>query len=138
MLYPVIGFAVSMVIGQVVSWLTGGHKQQIDENLLIPFFQSAEFRQRQRRQQQQENGTRYTTIDQMLVEMMKKEEELAVEEKRTTTTTINGNEYSNDRRHYRDGDLDHGDDDDDQHQHQHHDRDDEAIVTVADVKSTTN
>lgn len=113
MLYPVIGFAVSMVIGQAMSWLTGGHQQQIDEHLLLPFFQSAEFKERQRRRQrQQENSTRYTTIDQMLVEMMKKEKE---EHKTTTTATINGN--------------DHDDDDAD---------DDEAIATVADAKSTTN
>lgn len=109
MLYSVVGFAVSMVIGQVVSWLTGGHNQQIDENLLIPLFQSAEFKQRMRRQQQQ-NSTRYSTIDQMLVETMKKDET-------RTTATANGNEYNND------------DDRDD---------DDEAIMTVADVKSTTN
>lgn len=115
MLYPVIGFAVSMVIGQVMSWLTGGHKQQIDENLLLPLFQSAEFKERQRRlQQHQANGTRYTTIDQMLTEMMKKEDE------KKTTRTINGND-----------DVDDDDDDDVPGA-------DEAIVTVADVKSTTN
>lgn len=68
MLYSVIGFIVAMVVGQVVSWLTGGSSQPIDENLLIPFFQSNEFKQRMKRR---ENDTRYTTVDQMLIEMTK-------------------------------------------------------------------
>lgn len=68
MCYATIGFLVSTVVGQVVSLLTGGASQQIDENLLIPFFQSAEFKQRMRRKPE----TRYVTIDQMLVEMTKR------------------------------------------------------------------
>lgn len=66
MLYPVVGFMVAIVVGQIVSWLTGGSAQQIDENLLIPFFQSNEFKQRMRHK---ENDTKYVTIDQMLIEM---------------------------------------------------------------------
>lgn len=84
MLYPVIGFVVSMVIGQVGSWLTGGTKQQIDENLLIPFFQSVEFKQRVHGQQC-EQSTRYTAIDQMLVETMRMEKR-----------TANGNQHNDD------------------------------------------
>lgn len=57
-----------MVIGQAISWLTGGIGQKIDENLLIPFFQSTEFREQM---QQKANETRYVTIDQMLIEMTK-------------------------------------------------------------------
>lgn len=68
LLYSVVGFLVATVVGQVVSWLTNGAAQQIDENLLIPFFQSKEFKQRIRRR---ENDTKYVTIDQMLVEMKK-------------------------------------------------------------------
>lgn len=97
-----------MVIGQMVSWLTGGHQQRIDENLLIPFFQSAKFKQRMRHQENN-NNTRYATIHQMLVEMVK-----------TEKRTVNEIEHNNDH-----DDADAADDD-------------EAFVTVADVKSTTN
>lgn len=68
MCYATIGFIVSLVVGQVVSWLTGGATQQIDENLLIPFFQSDEFKERMNRKPE----TRYVTIDQMLIEMTKR------------------------------------------------------------------
>lgn len=67
MCYSIIGFIVSSVIGQIVSLLTGGASQIIDENLLIPVFQSHEFKERMRRKPE----TRYLTIDQMLVEMIK-------------------------------------------------------------------
>lgn len=68
MCYAIIGFIVSLVVGQVSSWLTGGATQQIDENLLIPFFQSDEFKERMNRKPE----TRYVTIDQMLIEMTKR------------------------------------------------------------------
>ncbi|XP_055316602.1 sodium-coupled monocarboxylate transporter 1-like [Sitodiplosis mosellana] len=67
MCYATIGFVVSIVVGQVVSWLSGGASQIIDENLLIPFFQSNEFKERMNRKPE----TRYATIDQMLIEMAK-------------------------------------------------------------------
>lgn len=57
-----------MVIGQTISWMTGDIGQNIDENLLIPFFQSTAFRERIQRKS---NETRYVTIDQMLIEMTK-------------------------------------------------------------------
>lgn len=66
MSYSVIGFVVAMLVGQMVSWLTGGAAQQIDENLLIPFFQSSEFK---RRVKLQTNDAGYVTIDRMLIEM---------------------------------------------------------------------
>lgn len=66
MCYSLIGFIVSMIVGQVVSWMTGGSSQKIDEQLLIPFFQSANYKLRQACA----NETKYVTIDQMLIEMM--------------------------------------------------------------------
>lgn len=68
MCYSTVGFIVAMVIGQTISWMTGDIGQNIDENLLIPFFQSTAFRERIQRKS---NETRYVTIDQMLIEMTK-------------------------------------------------------------------
>lgn len=55
-----------MIIGQLVSVMTGGVGQKIDENLLIPYCQSNEFKEQLWRKA---NEPKYVTIDQMLIEM---------------------------------------------------------------------
>lgn len=45
MYYSVIGFIVMMVVSQIVSLLTGGASQRIDEELLTPLFQSRAYKE---------------------------------------------------------------------------------------------
>lgn len=79
MCYSIIGFTVSVVIGQM-SLLTGDTTQIIDVNLLIPFFQSRKFKEEMR----QKPETRYVTIDQMLVEMMKQTKNDSIDDEKSS------------------------------------------------------
>lgn len=77
MYYSVIGFVTCIVVAQVVSLMTGGASQQIDESLLTPLFQSKAFKEQMMKK---ENEARYTTIDQMLIEMTKLNKDSIAEE----------------------------------------------------------
>lgn len=68
MYYSVIGFLVTLIVSQIVSLLTGGASQKIDESLLTPLFQSREFKEKNL---QKMNETKYVTIDRMLIELTK-------------------------------------------------------------------
>lgn len=71
MYYAFIGIIVTMVLSQIVSLLTDGTEQNIDESLLTPLFQSWKFKVQQ---ELKRNETKYVTIDQMLVDMKEQQE----------------------------------------------------------------
>lgn len=71
MYYAFIGLIVTMIVSQLVSLLTDGAKQNIDESLLTPLFQSRKFKYQQ---ELKRNETKYVTIDQMLIDMKKQQE----------------------------------------------------------------
>lgn len=58
-----------MIVGQVVSLMTGGAGQKIDEHLLVPFFQSPAFKEQMQRKS---NATKYAAIDLLLLETARK------------------------------------------------------------------
>lgn len=65
MLYPLFGLTIATLVGQIVSLITGGAAQKIDQHLLIPFFQSEDFKKQVKRNN---DAAKYTVIDQMLLE----------------------------------------------------------------------
>lgn len=76
MYYAVIGITVTIAVSHVVSLLTGGAKQHVDESLLTPLFQSQKYKEQQQRKR---NETKYVTIDQMLIELKKNQKNHQIE-----------------------------------------------------------
>lgn len=68
MYYSFIGFIITIFVAQLVSLLTDGAAQNIDESLLTPLFQSQKYKDEQYRKKHE---TKYVTIDQMLIELKK-------------------------------------------------------------------
>lgn len=71
MYYAFIGLIVTMIVSQMVSWLTDGAEQNIDESLLTPLFLSRKFKAQL---ELHRNETKYVTIDLMLVDMKMQQE----------------------------------------------------------------
>lgn len=71
MYYSLVGLIIMLIITQIVSSLTGGSTQEIDENLLISYFQSKKFKEEKKRS----NSAKYKEVQQSeAIEMIKKTE----------------------------------------------------------------
>lgn len=66
MYYALVGLVVMVIVSHIVSRLTGGSTQDIDESLLLPQFQSKDYKERV---SNINKSTKYTGVNQNVVEL---------------------------------------------------------------------